>query len=172
MPEQSDGNSIDCGGAKQRNPRHLILTNPGSPNQAKQLSRSILNIDMETVDRDGNTPIKYNISLQISYRPEKREKDGNTPSLIVVKSKKFATIKLLAQCPHIHFVNDDGRSPLAAAITIGNETATNILWRHNAEPHVVDKAGNTLLLLEYAGPSVLILKHILEHYTRRSPCIM
>jgi ankyrin repeat protein len=68
----------------------------------------------------------------------------------------------LARHPHINFVKDDGRSPLAAAIAIGNEMANDILWRHNADPHVADKAGNTLLLA-CAGPSILILKHILEH---------
>jgi hypothetical protein len=38
--------------------------------------------------------------------------------------------------------------------------ATEILWRHNADPK---EKYNTLLLLACAGPSILKLKHILEH---------
>ncbi|EFX64136.1 hypothetical protein DAPPUDRAFT_33562, partial [Daphnia pulex] len=104
------------------------------------------------------------------YRPEEKERDGNTPLHIAVRSKNLTTIKLLARKPHINFVNDDGRSPLAAAIAIGNEMAMEILWRHNADPHVVDKAGNTLLLLACAGPSIVILKHILEHCSEVTMC--
>lgn len=70
---------------------------------------------------------------------------------------------LLAQRPHLNVANDDDRSPLAAAVAIGNEMATNILWRQDADSNVIDKAGNTLLFLACAGPSIVILKHILEH---------
>jgi ankyrin repeat protein len=58
----------------------------------------------------------------------------------------------------------------AAAIAIGNEMAMEILWRHNADPHVVDKAGNTLLLLACAGPIIVILKHILEYCSEVTMC--
>jgi len=150
-----------------------LLSIGNSPHLARQICRSILSIDMTLLDRDGNTPfmaaVRYDSSrmvqyfLQLGYSPESREKDGNTPLHIAVRSQNFTMIRLLANPPHINFVNDDGRSPLAAAIAIGNEMATDILWHNNADPHVVDKAGNTLLLLACAGPSVLILKHVLEH---------
>jgi ankyrin repeat protein len=157
-----------------------LLSISNSPNLARLLCRNILRIDMTILDQDGNTPfmaaVRYDSSrmvhyfLQLGYRPEGKEKDGNTPLHIAVRSKNLATIKLLARKPHINFVNDDGRSPLAAAIAIGNEMAMEILWRHNADPHVVDKAGNTLLLLACAGPSIVILKHILEHCSEVSMC--
>jgi ankyrin repeat protein len=151
---------------------HLLAIN-NSPNLAKQLSRDIFRIDMEIMDRDGNTPfmaaVRYDSShmvqyfLQIGYRPDKKEKDGNTPLHVAIRSMNFATIKLLAQRPHLNVTNDDGRSPLAAAVAIGNEMATDILWRADADPNIIDKAGNTLLLLACAGPSIVILKHVLEH---------
>jgi ankyrin repeat protein len=116
---------------------HLLAIN-NSPNLAKQLSRDIFRIDMEITDRDGNTPfmaaVRYDTSqmvqyfLQVGYRPDKKEKNGNTPLHIAVRSMNFATSKLLAQRPHLNVTNDDGRSPLADAVAIGNEMATDILW--------------------------------------------
>ena len=127
--------------AVERTAMHLLSIS-NSPNLARLLCRNILRIDMTILDQDGNTPfmaaVRYDSSrmvhyfLQLGYRPEGKEKDGNTPLHIAVRSKNLATIKLLARKPHINFVNDDGRSPLAAAIAIGNEMAMEILWRHNA----------------------------------------
>jgi ankyrin repeat protein len=113
-----------------------LLSISNSPNLAKQLSRDVFRIDMEITDRDGNTlfmaAVRYDSSrmvqyfLQIGYRPDKKEKD--TPLHVAVRSMNFATMKLLAQRPHLNVTNDDGRSPLAAAVAIGNEMATDILW--------------------------------------------
>jgi hypothetical protein len=87
-----------------------MLSISNSPKLAKRLSRDVFRIDMEITDRDSNTPfiaaVRYDSSrmvqyfLQVGYRPEKKEKDGNTPLYIAVRSMNFATIKLLAQRPH------------------------------------------------------------------------
>jgi hypothetical protein len=66
----------------------------------------------------GSQMVKY--FLKLGYRSEKREKDSNTPLHMAVKSKNFATIKLLARRPNINYVNYHGCSPLAAAIAIDN----------------------------------------------------
>jgi ankyrin repeat protein len=80
---------------------HLLSIN-NSPSLAKQICRNILSIDMEIVERDGNitfmNAVRYDSSrmvqyfFQLSYRLKKREKDGNTPLHIAVKSQNFATI--------------------------------------------------------------------------------
>ncbi|EFX63754.1 hypothetical protein DAPPUDRAFT_14305, partial [Daphnia pulex] len=107
--------------------------------------RAMIRSHMEITDRDGNTPfmaaVRYDSSrmvqyfLQIGYRPDKKEKNGNTP---------------------LHPVGCRGRH-----------------WQRNGDgyfmasrcrpQHHIDKAGNTLLLLACAGPSIVILKHVLEH---------
>jgi len=71
----------------------------------------------------------------------------------------------LAKQPHINFPDGNGRSPLAVAIALGNETATDILWRQNADHHLVDNTGNSMLHLACNGPSVNIARHMLEHGT-------
>jgi ankyrin repeat protein len=66
-----------------------FLSISNSPHLEKQLSRDVFRIDMEITDRDGNTPfiaaIRYDsirmvqYFLQVGYRRENKEKDGNTP---------------------------------------------------------------------------------------------